>query len=215
MKNTTLVCVLSLCWISISKSATTINATNAVPGATGFVNQIRLFGAPFVNGVIMSGTFTTTPSFSGGASLYELGWTMFASQAFSNNAIAPGIFGSFMGAGQSPGMTGTLPTTQTGPFIGNDIYLVIAYPWGGPYIIWNSGIKFSVEDTLLGGAPVSIQTRNATLVLGSMWGNNTGLGGPLAGFNGDTAFDIPEPSAAFLGTLGALAMASRRARRSW
>jgi hypothetical protein len=222
MKNFFQICGLSLCCITISRAATTIYATNAVAGPNGFVEQIRVGDEPFVNGVVMSGTFTSTPLLGGGASLHDFGWTMFASEAFSNNAIAPGIFGSFAGAGQSPGMTGTLPTTPTGPFIGNDIYLVIALPSGEDYIIWNSGIKFAVEYPVIGGAAVSIHTRDATLLRGAMLpGENAGLGGPLAAFNGGTAIGspetsaaIPEPSAAFLTALGALAMFRRRVRRS-
>jgi hypothetical protein len=109
-------------------------------------------------------------------------------------------------------MTGNLPTTQTGPFIGNDIFLVIANPTNDDFIIWNTGFDFLVEDAVLGGAPVNIQTRNATLVRGQLVaGGNTGLGGPVAAFNGGTAVTfIPEPSAARLGALGALGLLRRR-----
>jgi len=212
MKNTLLLTLISLASVSLLQAATTINATNAVPGGTGFVTQVRFNGAPYTGATIMSGTFTSTPLGSGEITLASFGWTMFASQAFSNNAIAPGVFGALMAPGQTAGMTGLLPTTATGPFIGNNIFLVVANPTNNEFIIWDTGIDFAVEDALLGGAAVAAQTRNATLVRGALVPRgNSGLGGPIAAFNGGTAVTfIPEPSAVLLSALGALALLRRR-----
>lgn len=197
---------------TMAHGATTVTAFNAAGGAAGFVQQVQFQGAPYTGASIMVGTFSNTSGLGEGSiSLAAQGWSAFGTAPFSTNAIAPGVFGAFGAAGQALSVTDTLPTTASGPFIGNNIFLVIANPTSTDFIIWDSGAQFATEDALLGGVPVSVQTRNATLVRGLESGENTGLGGPLGAFNGQTAVTfIPEPSTALLGLIGALGLLRRR-----
>ncbi len=212
MKKTIVVTLLAVSSAATLQAATTITALNAVGGTSGYVEQVRFNDAPYVASY-MIGTFTSTTGIgSGSINLGDFGWTLFGSASFSSNAIAPGVFGAFMGAGQTAGVTGNLPTSVSGPFVGNNIFLVIANPTNDEFIIWDSGVKFAAEDAVLGGAPVSFATRNITLLRGqAVPAGNSGLGGPLATFNGGNAITfIPEPSTALLGALGALALLRRR-----
>ena len=221
MKMKLITFVFALASGSLVQAATTITATNAALGTSGFAQQVitAVDGSPFTTGTVMIGTFSSPTGLNttvGPISLATFGWTMFGSAPFSTNAAAPGIFGSVAGSGQVLSVTGTLPTTATGPFIGNNIYAVVANAAGNDFVVWNSGINFAVEDSVLGGAPISFQTRNVTLVRGIVDPNgNNGLTGALASRNGGAAVTfgveaIPEPSAALLGAIGALGLLRRR-----
>lgn len=206
--------VIAVACATTIHAATSIHATNSRGG--DFTHQVVLpDGTPFVNGTVMIGTFTTTPD-NGPIPSDMWEWKEFGSVAFSSNAIAPGVFGAFGGHG----VTGELPMTPSGPFVGNSIYAMVANPDASDFIIWKSGLSFQVEYELLGGAPLSFLTNQAELVRGIvLQGGNKGLGGPLAGFNGQDAITfitnsstniVPEPSVAMLGALGILALFRRR-----
>ena len=220
MKNTLISAAIGLSFFQLAQAATTITATNAAAGTTGFAQQVisGVDGTAFTAGTIMIGTFSTPAGLGttqGPISLATFGWTLFGTAAFSTSATAPGIFGSFAGAGQTQlGVVGNLPTTATGPFIGNNIFAVVANSLNNDFVVWNSGVNFVVEDAVLGGTPVSFQTRNVTLVRGIVDPNgNVGLTGALAARNGAPAVTfgaVPEPSAALLGAIGALGLLRRR-----
>ena len=154
MKNTLFKTIIFLASLSASKGATTITATNAASTATGFLQQIitAVDGSPFV-GTIRIGTFSTPSGLSttqGPIALADFGWSQFGSAAFSTSTSYPGVFGAFGGAG----VTGTLPTTVSGPLVGNRIYAVIGNTAGTDFIVWNSGVNFAPEDATLGGPAV-------------------------------------------------------------
>lgn len=200
--------------VVVASAATTITATNAASGTSGFLQQVIVAqdGLPFV-GSVMIGTFTTTTNLgvAGEIDLADFGWTLFGSAPFSSNTAYKGVFGAFGGTG----VTGNLPTAAGGPFIGNNIFAVVANG-AGEYIIWDSGLKFAVEDAVLGGAAVSFQTRNATLIRGLVDpnGNNGITGTALTARNGQAAVaflaPVPETSTSLLGALGALVLLRRR-----
>jgi len=214
MKNTIIGLLVSVASVSLSHAATLITAFNAAGGS--WAQQVLLStgspGTPYTAGQVMIGTFTTTTglgSASGPINLANYGWSELGATAFSALAGDKGIFGTLGGTG----VTGTLPTTVTGPFIGNDIFAVVANPAGDNYIIWDSGIKFAVEQAGIGGAAVSFATRDSTLVRGALVPlGNTGLTGALAGQNGvgNAVTFVPESSTALLGALGGLLLLRRR-----
>lgn len=220
MKKTIISALLGFASFQVAQGATTITATNAALGTTGFAQQVitAVNGTAFTGGSVLIGTFSTPAGLGttvGPISLETFGWTLFGSAPFSTNAAAPGIFGSVAGAGQTQlGVVGNLPTTVTGPFIGNNIYAVVANAAGNDFVVWNSGINFAVEDAVLGGSPISFQTRNVTLTRGIVDPDgNIGLTGALVSRNGQAAVTfgvIPEPSAALLGAIGALGLLRRR-----
>ncbi len=215
MKTTILATLAAFASMHFASAATVITAANAAGTASGFLQQVitGVDGAPF-QGTVLIGTFASPTGLgttAGPISLDTYGWSLFGSAAFSSSASYPGVFGAFGGQG----VTGNLPTTATGPLIGNDIYVVVGNQAGTDFIVWNSGQKFAVEDAVLGGAAVSIQTRNATLVRGIIDpnGNNGVTGAALSARNGEAAVTfgvVPEPSSLLLGALGALGLLRRR-----
>lgn len=205
---------LALVSISSINAATTIAPANAVGGSAGFVQQVLIDTIPYTGGTFKVGTFATTSGLSGEGpiNLSDFGWSIFGEQSFSSSPIAPGVFGAFVAAGQTATITGDLPTTATGPFIGNNIFVLVENTDSSEFIIWDSGQQFQVEDALLGGAKVSVLTEDSTLLRGAVVvGGNTGLGGPLAVFNGrDAVTFVPEPSSALLACVGALFLVRRK-----
>jgi hypothetical protein len=99
--------------------------------------------------------------------------------------------------------------------VGTPIFAVVGNG-AGDFVIWDAGQTFAKEDALLGGAAVSFHVAETTLLRGiSVPGGNTGLGGPLAAFNGGDAITfgaIPEPSVSLLGALAGLGLMIRRKR---
>ena len=204
--------ILALGLLSNAKGATAITAANYTLTTPQFAEQIltdSVTKTPFV-GNLLIGTFTSTTGLGTQpvVSLASFGWTLFGSTPFNTSTNQKGLFGA-------TGVTGTLPETATGAFIGNNIFAVVANAAGTDFIIWNSGIKFQSELAGVGGTGASFLTKDVTLVRGQVVtaGNNL-LAGAIASQNGKNALTfgaaVPEPSSALLAAFGGIALLRRR-----
>lgn len=204
--------ILALGLFSNAKATTTITAANYTLATPQFAEQIltdSVTKTPFV-GTLLVGTFTNTTGIGTQPviSLASFGWTLFGSTPFNTSANQKGLFGA-------TGVTGTLPETATGAFIGNNIFAVVANAAGTDFIIWNSGIKFQAELAGVGGTGASFLTKDVTLVRGQVVtaGNNL-LAGAIASQNGKNGLTfgvaVPETSSALLGALGCVVLLRRR-----
>lgn len=204
--------ILALGLLSCAKAATTITAANYTLATPQFAEQIltdSVTKTPFV-GTLLIGTFTDTTGIGTQPviSLASFGWTLFGSTPFNTSANQKGLFGS-------TGVTGTLPETATGAFIGNNIFAVVANAAGTDFIIWNSGIKFQTELAGVGGTGASFLTKDVSLVRGQIVtaGNNL-LAGAISSQNGKDGLTfgaaVPETSSVLLAALGGIALLRRR-----
>jgi hypothetical protein len=212
MKTRILAITCAIATIGIVNAATTITGISYILGTSGYATQVHttpVSDTPYV-GTYMIGTFTNTTGLGtavGSINLADFGWSLFASANMDTTASRQGLFGA-------NGATGTLPTTSGGPFIGRDIFIVIANAGNTDYIVWESSQQFATEVEGVGGAAVNIFTNASTLLRGVVIEDgNIGLTGAASSFNGQDAVTfgpIPETSTSLLGAIGALALLRRR-----
>jgi hypothetical protein len=211
MKKTIFSALIGIASMSVTNAVTTIQGFNFKSTTPQFAQQVitdAVLKTPYV-GTVMYGSFTTTTGIGGAqtVNLGDYGWTMYASTPFNTSTNQKGLFGTTFASG-------TLPTTSTGPFIGRNIFAVVANAANNDYIIWDSNKLFVTEVEGLGGPAVSFATNAPTTMLmrGQVVpGGNNGLVGAIAPMNGQDAITfVPEPSAALLGSLGVLGLLRRR-----
>lgn len=203
--------LIALSALPSAYAATTITAANYTLSTPQFAQQVvtdSVTKTPLV-GTLLIGTFTTTTGLGtdSAITLGNFGWSLFGSTPFNTSANQKGLFGS-------TGVTGTLPESVSGPFVGNNIFAVIANAAGTDFIIWDSGVKFQTELAGVGGTGASFLTKDVTLTRGLVvTGGNNLLAGAIAGQNGRDAVTfgvVPEPSAVLLGAIGAFGLLRRR-----
>jgi hypothetical protein len=219
IKNKLFGAVLAICMCNSIQAATTIGAFNYTTGTAGArqVLTSAVDSTPFV-GTYRIGTFSTPLGIgsvaSGSFALANFGWTEFGSAAFNTSTNQRGLFGTTT-------VTATLPNTgePNGPFIGNNIYVVVLNAAGNDAIIWRSTSLFANETAGIGGPTVSINAMTTPLergillpdaVNGLLAGNaiSNGVGSTAVTFGPIAA--IPETSTSLLGAIAALALLRRR-----
>ena len=189
-----------------SMAATTI--TVASLGASSLL-VTNSSGTVYSGGSWGVGVFAPGTDFSGEPS------TLLSAFNQAGNTAAfsafPGVFGAAGGAV----VTANLPTTVTGPFVGNPMFVIVGnaptLAGSTDFIVTNSGVNFTQEVEGVGGN-ISALFKNGTVLRGIGTTVNGGSG-PTAGQNGQPGITfgvIPEPSAALLGALGALGLLRRR-----
>lgn len=166
-------------------------------------------GAVYSGGSWGVGVFNPGTDFSGSAA------SILAAFNQAGNTAAFSSFAGVFGAAGGPVVTANLPTTATGPFVGNPMFVIVGnaatLTASTDFIVSNSGVNFAAEVEGVGGT-TSALFKDGTILRG-ITTTVSGGAGPTASQNGQPGVTfgvIPEPSAALLGALGALGLLRRR-----
>ncbi len=196
--------ILAVC-VSFSQAATSITIANL--GERSLLVTDRT-GQVYSGGSWAVGVFSDGVDFAGTPQSIYSAWVQ-AGNTAAFNPTFPGVFG----AAGAETVSVDLPTTVTGSFVGNDMFIMIGdaatLETSTEFIVADTGIQFQPEVEGVGGtssalfADATILRGDSTIV--------SGAAGPTDPQNGEPGITfIPEPSVALLGAFGILGLLRRR-----